>query len=116
MRHVLFICEGNQHRSPTAERLYGTTADLETRSAGLSDMSRVQVTDELVAWADVIFVMEKRLHRMFQWRFSTAIGAREVICLNVPDDFQRFQAELVALLTEKLIPFLGPPQGPGTAK
>ena len=39
-RRVLFICEGNIHRSVTAQRLDATTPGIETRSAGLASSLR----------------------------------------------------------------------------
>jgi predicted protein tyrosine phosphatase len=106
---ILFVCEGNVHRSPTAERLYARTPGLSTRSAGLSSFARVQVTEELLAWADVVFVMESRLHRALRRRFAAALEGKELACLDVPDDFQAGQPELIALLTQRLTPRLGPP-------
>jgi predicted protein tyrosine phosphatase len=109
LRHALFICEGNLHRSPTAERLYAGTPGLKTRSAGLSSLARVQVTDDLLGWADVIFVMERRLRKMLRRRFPDAIAAKDVVCLDVPDDYQFMQPELLAVLRQRLEPHLGPP-------
>jgi predicted protein tyrosine phosphatase len=109
-RHVLFVCEGNLHRSPTAQRLYANASGMKTRSAGLSDLARVQLTDELLAWADVVIVMERRLVKMLRRRFREALGEREVIDLDVPDDYQFMQPELLALLRERLEPLLGPPE------
>jgi predicted protein tyrosine phosphatase len=108
-RRVLFVCEGNLHRSPTAERLYSTTPGIWARSAGLSDLARVQVNDELLAWADVVFVMERRLRELLRRRFGAALAGKELVCLDVPDDFQAGQPELVAVLTQRLIPHLGQP-------
>lgn len=108
-KRVLFVCEGTQHRSPTAERLYAATPGVKTRSAGLSDLARIQVTDELLAWADVVFVMEQRLRNLLLWRFATELEGKDVVCLDVPDDFQFGQPELVAILTERLAPYLGQP-------
>ena len=108
-KRVLFVCEGNLHRSPTAERLYAATPGIEARSAGLSSLARVQLTHELLTWADVVFVMEKRLRRLIKQRFGTLPDGKELICLDVPDDFQADQPELVALLAERLTPHLGPP-------
>lgn len=51
MRRVLFVCEGNIHRSRTAADLYAAPPILEVRSAGLADPARVQVTEDLIAWA-----------------------------------------------------------------
>jgi predicted protein tyrosine phosphatase len=108
-RRVLFVCEGNVHRSPTAERLYSSTPGIEARSAGLSHLARVQVTEELLAWADVVFVMERRLRALLRRRFGAALVGKELVCLGVPDDFQFQQPELVAALAERLAPHLGPP-------
>lgn len=106
---VLFVCEGNRHRSPTAEQLYADTPGIQTRSAGLSSFARVQVTDELLEWADVVFVMERHLRGLLRQRFATALAAKELVCLEVPDDFQVHQPELVAVLIDRLTPHLGPP-------
>lgn len=107
--NCLLICEGNIHRSPTAERLYATTPGIEARSAGLSDLARVQVTDELLAWADVVFIMERRLKRILRRRFQPSTLGKKIVCLNIPDDFQFQQLELITLLTERLSPYLGIP-------
>jgi predicted protein tyrosine phosphatase len=111
VRRVLFVCEGNLHRSPTAERLYSATPGLEARSAGLSQLARVQITEELLAWADVTFVMERRLLRLLRRRFAAALEGKELVCLGIPDDFQFLQPELLAILTERLVPYLGQPAG-----
>jgi predicted protein tyrosine phosphatase len=107
MQRVLFICEGNIHRSRTAEVLYGSSPGLEVRSAGLADSARVQVTEELLAWADLVFVMEKRLVRLVRRRFPNEI--KELICLEIPDDYQFQQPELRTVLAEKLEHYLGKP-------
>lgn len=108
-KRVVFVCEGNIHRSPTAERMYAGTPGISARSAGLSPLARVQVTDELLAWADVVFVMERRLRGLLRRRFAAALDGKELVCLDVPDDFQVGEPALIAVLTERLIPHLGPP-------
>jgi predicted protein tyrosine phosphatase len=109
-RRVLFVCEGNLHRSPTAERLYSSTPGINARSAGLSPLARVQVTDDLLAWADVIFVMDRRLRKLLRRRFPALPEDKELVCLEVPDAFQFQQPELVAVLTERSAPHLGNPR------
>jgi predicted protein tyrosine phosphatase len=106
---LLFICEGNIHRSVTAQRLYATTPGIEARSAGLASSARVQVTEELLAWADDIFVMETRLTNLLRRRFFDPMNPLAVVTLRIPDDYQCMQPELVAILTEKLVPYLGKP-------
>jgi predicted protein tyrosine phosphatase len=111
MSRVLFICEGNVHRSRTAEALYAATPGLTVRSAGLSPLARVQVTEELLAWADLLFVMDRRLARMLDRRFSPSLAGKTVVCLRIPDDYQFMQPELQTLLVERLAPHLGSPAG-----
>lgn len=106
---VLFVCEGNLHRSPTAEHLYAATPGIKARSAGLSPLARTQVHDELLAWADVIFVMEQRLRELLVRRFRESLKGKELVCLEVPDDYQFQQPELLAVLTDRLVPYLGQP-------
>jgi predicted protein tyrosine phosphatase len=108
VKKVLFVCEGNLHRSPTAAALYAHKPGIKALSAGLSPLARVRVTDELLAWADVVFVMERRLVRLLRLCFPT-VTDKEVVCLKVPDDYQSMQPELLAVLAERLTPHLGPP-------
>jgi predicted protein tyrosine phosphatase len=109
VKRVLFICEGNLHRSPTAQRLYSSTPGIQVRSAGLSPLAQIQVTDELFAWADLVFIMERRLRKQLRRQFPESLEGKELVCLEVPDDFQFQQSELVAVLTERLAPYLGQP-------
>ena len=58
-RNILFICTQNRLRSPTAEQVFADWPGVETSSAGLGNDVEVPVSPELLAWADMIFVMEK---------------------------------------------------------
>jgi predicted protein tyrosine phosphatase len=106
---VLFVCEGNRHRSPTAEQLYANTPGVKTRSAGTSSLAKVEVTDELLVWADVVFVMEARIEKQLRRRFAEQLEGKKLICLDIPDDFQFMQPELLVALTDLLTPHLGEP-------
>jgi len=108
-KRVLFVCEGNVHRSPTAEWLYSNTPGIQARSAGLATSARVQVTEELLNWANSVFIMERRLVTLLRRRFEPLLAGKELVCLDVPDDFQFRQSELVVILVERLTPYLGQP-------
>jgi len=107
---VLFVCTQNLLRSPTAEALYRGRPGLEVRSAGIAPDARVPVTEELLQWAEIVFVMEER-HRQYLPRhfFSAFGGGKRIVCLEVPDVFHFMDPELVLILTEKLRPYLGEP-------
>jgi predicted protein tyrosine phosphatase len=62
LKNVLFVCSQNRIRSPTAEQVFSSRRDIEVASAGTNNDADNPLTSELVAWADVIVVMEK-MHR-----------------------------------------------------
>ena len=72
-RRVLFICSRNQLRSPTAEQVFSTWPGIEVASAGLDPVSKEPVTPELLAWAEVIFVMEKGHRNKLLKKFQAVI-------------------------------------------
>jgi predicted protein tyrosine phosphatase len=99
---VLFVCSQNRLRSPTAEQVFSCREDLEVDSAGTNHDADNPLTTELLAWADVIFVMEKAHRNKLQRRFRAALGGKRVICLDIPDDYDFMQPELVHLLETKV--------------
>ncbi len=110
-KRILFVCTANQHRSRTAEELYGSDPRFEVRSAGTDAFEGCpgerRLTEEDVSWADVIFVMERYHSRFIAEHFPA--GARKVVVLNIPDSFYRGDPRLVRLLRERLAPYLGSP-------
>ncbi|USI73550.1 low molecular weight protein tyrosine phosphatase family protein [Sphingomonas morindae] len=99
---VLFVCSQNRLRSPTAEQVFSRREGLEVDSAGTNHDADNPLTAELVAWADVIFVMEKAHRSKLQRRFRAGLGGRRVICLDIPDDYDFMQPELIRLLEIKV--------------
>lgn len=112
---VLFVCSQDRLRSPTAEQVFSRRQDLEVDSAGTNHDAENPLTAELVAWADVIFVMEKADRSKLQRRFRAVLGGRRVVCLDIPDDCAFMQPELIQLLETKVsrhLPALPPTQEP----
>lgn len=105
-RQVLFVCDANKLRSPTAEKLYSEVPGLVVKSAGLNSDASVPVTDELVAWADIVFVMERRQRNKLHKVIGELYETKEVICLYIPDDYEFMDPVLVHLLKEKLAPYI----------
>lgn len=97
---VLFVCTGNVDRSRTAEEMFKNVEGLEVRSAGTSYAATIQVTKEMLDWADRIFVMENR-HERALLKIDKETW-RKVEVLDVPDKYYFNQPELRALLWEKL--------------
>jgi predicted protein tyrosine phosphatase len=99
---LLFICSRNQKRSPTAERVFGSREGIETASAGLNKDADTTVTEELLEWADKIFVMEKAHLNRLNKRFGDALGRKRVIVLDIPDDFEYMDKVLVLMLERRV--------------
>jgi predicted protein tyrosine phosphatase len=103
---ALFVCSQNRLRSPTAEAVFATWLGVECESAGVHDSADVPVGPELLAWAEVIFVMEKAHHNKLSKRWRKHMGGKRVVCLNIPDDFEYMDETLVRLLEAKVSPHL----------
>lgn len=82
-----------------------------TSSAGLNHDPENPVTAEVLAWADVIVVMEHAQRSRLSSRFRGHIGGKRIICLGIPDDFAYMAPALVARLMATV-----PPHLPGDAR
>jgi predicted protein tyrosine phosphatase len=106
MKHVLFVCSANRLRSPTAEQLFSQRADIEVASAGTNHDAETPLDAELVAWADLIFVMEKAHRTKLQRRFGRHLKKARVVCLDIPDNYVFMDPELIRILERKVPPLL----------
>ena len=106
MRHVLFVCSQNRLRSPTAEKIFAEFPGIEVASAGIDDDAEVKLTLELVAWADIIFVMEEWHRKQLSKKFGDDLEGKKIVCLNIPDEFEFMDATLVSILKSKVPGFL----------
>lgn len=93
-------------RSPTAEAIFRNHAYLKARSAGTEPSARIKVTEKQLLWADKIFVMEKRHKERVRQKFDVALQDKEIIILDIPDDYKYMDPELVEILKESLSPYL----------
>lgn len=107
MKKILFICSQNRLRSPTAEQVFSAWKDIEVTSAGLNNDAENPVTPEVVAWADIIFVMEKAHRDKLSKKFRAHLNGKRIVVLNIPDDFEFMDPSLVALLQARVPQFLG---------
>ncbi|MDM5177553.1 low molecular weight protein tyrosine phosphatase family protein [Massilia sp. DJPM01] len=106
MQRALFICSRNRLRSPTAEQVFASWPGVETDSAGLGGDASVPLSPEQIAWASIVFVMEKAHRRRLGERFRAHLNGKKVICLDIPDNYSYMQPELVCILETKAGKFL----------
>jgi len=108
MTHVLFVCSANIQRSVTGAELFSRCPDIETKSAGTNAMGdRTQVSQELVDWADVVFVMneENEGHVSFL-RENFDLTGKQVNNLEIKDRYFVNEPELKRLLIEKVSEYI----------
>lgn len=95
---LLFLCSQNKRRSLTAEKIFNGYKGCEARSAGTESNSRMKVTAGLIGWADLIFCMEKKHVRRIREKYAEEIKNKQIICLNIPDEYEYMDEELQELL------------------
>ena len=100
--NLLFVCTKNKWRSPTAENIYSNYPNLNARSAGISRSARKQIHSKDVNWADIIFVMENKHKRYIHEQFQNQISQKELIVLDIPDDYQYMDQALVSWLQDSV--------------
>ena len=103
---ILFLCSQNKRRSLTAEKYFDGYNVHQVRSAGTENNSRIKVTEGLISWADMIFCMEKKNLRRIKDRYGLALADKNVICLNIPDEYGFMDEELIALLDSSVSEYL----------
>jgi protein-tyrosine phosphatase len=117
-QHILFVCTANVDRSRTAEELYRADPRYEVRSAGTAPFAVTPLSQDLLLWADKIFVLcerEDRHHTLIKLRFPW-VDLPQVVDLDIEDRWRRGHPELVRALLRKLGPHLGPPQAAASKK
>jgi predicted protein tyrosine phosphatase len=99
---ILFVCTANKLRSPTAQEVFSRRADLEVRSAGLDPQAPSYLDEEMIAWADKIYVMEDHHRDKIRKKYSKVLARKPVITLGIPDEYEFMQPELIAILKRRL--------------
>ena len=103
---MLFICSQNRLRSPTAQQVFASWEGIKTASAGTNNDAENPLTAELVAWAQLIVVME-RVHRdKLSKKFREHLKEQRVVCLDIPDRYGFMDPALIELLEAKVAPHL----------
>ncbi|MEZ5017244.1 MAG: hypothetical protein R2800_09350 [Flavipsychrobacter sp.] len=104
--NILFVCSRNKWRSPTGETIYNHVEGITARSAGTEAAARTRVNEKLLQWADLICVMEQHHKKRLQQDFSTLLQSKEVLVLDIPDEYQYMDEELIAMIRTSVDAYL----------
>ena len=96
--NILFVCSQNKRRSLTAEKIFNGVNGHNVRSAGTEKNSRIKVTPGLIGWADMIFCFEKKHLRRLREKYYDEISGKDIVTLNIPDDYEYMDEELQDIL------------------
>jgi predicted protein tyrosine phosphatase len=106
-RHLLFICTGNVNRSPTAESLFLNSRSYEAKSGGTDQHAVVRVSQDLIDWADAVFVMsEKEDGHLTFIKNNFSVQGKAVCDLDIPDNYDTHDPELIGLLRKRIEEFM----------
>ena len=76
------------------------------KSAGTNDGAEVKLTEKLLTWADLIFVMEKKHRQLIKLKFQTFLDFDKLIVLDIPDEYEYMDEELILSLKTAVTPYL----------
>ena len=100
--NLLFVCSENRLRSTTGEEVFSKYEGINAIGAGTNKDAKTPVSGELIEWADVIFVMERSHRNKVSKKFKALLKGKRMICLDIPDEYDRMDPTLVRLLENKV--------------
>lgn len=105
--HALFVCGPGRMRSLTAEQVFATRADLRVAAAGVDSRAEHAISEELVRWADIVFVMEDVQRNKLAQRFGEILCGKQIVSLGIPDRYEYMDPQLIRLLKTGTAGYLG---------
>ena len=104
--NILFVCSRNKWRSRTAETVFKGDQRHKFRSAGTANVARIKVNQNLINWAEWIFVMEKRHKQQLYERFGQLLDDKKIVILEIEDKYHYMDDELIGILRASVTPYL----------
>ena len=106
VKNLLFVCSENKLRSATAEAIFSEYEGVEAIGAGTNKDAVTPVSGDLIEWADVIFAMETMHRDKISAKYKKLLKGKQLIVLDIPDNYQRMQTELIRLLEAKVFKYV----------
>jgi predicted protein tyrosine phosphatase len=103
-KRVLFVCAGGILRSATAAHWAAQHKGWNTRSCGIYSDAIPPVHENLLEWAQQIFVMESMHKDVIVGAFGEKHGEK-IVVLSIPDVYAYRDAQLIARLEKQLKDF-----------
>jgi len=98
-KKILFVCSANLNRSPTFEKYFKKILpkkDWEVRSAGIWHGVLYQVNEEILEWADKVFVMDMSHYFFIFKHYYEYID--KVVVVGISDEYNPDEDKLIELI------------------
>ena len=102
VKKLLFVCSENRLRSPTTEAVFPEYKGVEAIGAGTNKDAATPVSGDIIEWADVILVMETMHRNKISANYKKLLKGKQLVVLDIPDNYQCMQPELIQLLEAKV--------------
>ena len=104
--NLLFVCSENRLRSPTGEEVFSQYDGVSAIGCGTNADAKTTISGDLIEWSDIIFVMEKSHRNKVSKKFKAQLKGKRMICLDIPDEFDRMDSVLVRLLESRVMKYI----------
>jgi predicted protein tyrosine phosphatase len=101
--NLLFVCSENRLRSPTGEELFSAYEGVNAIGCGTNRDAPTPVSGDLIEWADIVFVMEPSHRNKVSKKFKVLLKGKKLVCLDIPDEYERMDPVLVRLLESRVM-------------
>ncbi len=101
--NLLFVCSENRLRSPTGEEVFSQYEGVDAIGCGTNSDAETTISADLIEWSDIIFVMEKSHRNKVSKKFKELLKTKRLICLDIPDEYDRMDTILVRLLKNRVL-------------
>ena len=105
--NILFVCSENRLRSPTGEQVFSAYEGINAIGAGTNSDAETTLSGDLIEWADIIFVMEQSHRNKVSKKFRDLLKNKKLICLDIPDHYDRMDPVLIRLLENRVSTYVG---------
>ncbi len=104
--NLLFVCSKNKLRSPTAEVVFSEYTDIEAIGAGTNKDAPTTISADLIEWADLILVMEKKHRSKITAKFKDILKNKKIVVLNILDKYDFMDSDLIEILEKRVFKHL----------
>ena len=104
--NILFVCSRNKWRSRTAETIFRNDMRHVVKSAGTDEGAKVRLTENVLNWADLVFVMEDKHKQKIKDKFKSQLYNDKVIVLEISDDYSYMDTERIETIKTSVSPYL----------